>query len=148
MKIWRTGCDSVWGRGFSNCKLERTEHNTALFSGYLDTRIIRDGKVERAGWASMKTVEMLAFNRKNYKRHWDYYSHLLIKCRGDGRSYKIMLHSPGHIDMTWHDSHSYSLHTHGGPYWQYERIPFSKFFIAVGGRIQDIQKPVPKPGVR
>ncbi|KHJ83195.1 hypothetical protein OESDEN_17107 [Oesophagostomum dentatum] len=50
-----------------------------------------------------------------------------------------MLHAPLAIDMTWGDSFSYPLHTHGGPYWQYEKIPFSKFFHTVAGRIQDKQ---------
>lgn len=146
--MWRTGCDSVWGEGFSTCSLELTDHKTALFSGNIDTRVIKDGKIERAGWASIKTIDRRSFNGKNYRRHWKDYSHLLIKCRGDGRSYKIMLHHPGHVDMQWHDCHSYPLHTHGGPYWQYERIPFSRFILAVGGRIQDRQFLVPKFNVR
>lgn len=50
-----------------------------------------------------------------------------------------MLHSPEYADVTWGDSHSYPLHTHGGPYWQYEKIPFSRFFHTVSGRIQDRQ---------
>ncbi|ETN69156.1 hypothetical protein NECAME_05373 [Necator americanus] len=50
-----------------------------------------------------------------------------------------MLHAPLAIDMTWGDSFSYPLHTHGGPYWQYEKIPFSRFFHTVAGRIQDKQ---------
>uniref|UniRef100_A0AC34F1Y4 NADH:ubiquinone oxidoreductase intermediate-associated protein 30 domain-containing protein n=1 Tax=Panagrolaimus sp. ES5 TaxID=591445 RepID=A0AC34F1Y4_9BILA len=66
----------------------------------------------------------------------------VVKCRGDGRSYKIMLYVPGSIDLTWGDSYAYPLHTHGGPYWQYEKIPFSRFLHTVGGRIQDIQKPI------
>lgn len=136
------------GEGFTKCALARTEHNTALFTGHLDTRLIRDGKTERAGWASMKTIDTLAFNRKRYMRHWMHYSHLLIKCRGDGRSYKVMLHHPGHLDLMWFDSHSYPLHTHGGPYWQYEKIPFSRFFLTVGGRIQDLQHPLPTFAVR
>jgi NADH dehydrogenase [ubiquinone] 1 alpha subcomplex assembly factor 1 len=53
-----------------------------------------------------------------------------------------MLYVPGSIDVTWGDTYAYPLHTHGGPYWQYEKIPFSRFLHTVGGRIQDVQKPI------
>jgi len=90
----------------------------------------------------MKTVDQLSFNRRRRYHHWRDFTHLVVKCRGDGRSYKIMLHVPEHFNVTWGSSYSYSLHTHGGPYWQYERIPFSKFFFTCGGRIQDTQVPI------
>jgi NADH dehydrogenase [ubiquinone] 1 alpha subcomplex assembly factor 1 len=146
---WMTGCDSIWGEGFSKVSLTRTEQNTGLFTGYIDSRIIKSGKrIERAGWASMKTIDRRSFNRKHYNYYFKDYSHLLIKCRGDGRSYKVILHNPGYIDLLWHDAHSFPLHTHGGPYWQYARLPFSRFFHTVGGRIQDRQYRVPDWNVR
>ncbi|KAK6060240.1 Complex I intermediate-associated protein 30 [Cooperia oncophora] len=110
--------------------------------GNISTEIVKDGRVERAGWASVKLEDRKFLNRKKYLWNWKNFSHLLIKCRGDGRSYKIMLHAPKAIDMTWGDSYSYPLHTRGGPYWQYEKIPFSKFFHTVAGRIQDKQNSV------
>uniref|UniRef100_A0AC35UA59 RNA helicase n=1 Tax=Rhabditophanes sp. KR3021 TaxID=114890 RepID=A0AC35UA59_9BILA len=139
MDIWRTGCDADWGKGFSSGSLILTENNTGLFSGNIDTTVMKDGVVERAGWASMKTQDKSSFNRKKYMTRWWNYSHLIVRCRGDGRSYKLMLHVPGSIDLTWGDSYSYPLHTHGGPYWQVEKIPFSRFFHTVSGRIQDKQ---------
>uniref|UniRef100_A0A0N5BAX5 CIA30 domain-containing protein n=1 Tax=Strongyloides papillosus TaxID=174720 RepID=A0A0N5BAX5_STREA len=142
MDKWGTGCDSDWGKGFSTCSFKLTDDNTAVFSGNLVTQIPRDGKVEKAGWASIKTIETNAFMKKKYLSRWSNYSHLIIKCRGDGRSYKVMLHAPGHIDLTWGDTFSYPLHTHGGPYWQIEKIPFSRFFHTVYGRIQDVQEKV------
>lgn len=87
----------------------------------------------------MKLEDRKSFNRKKFFSKWRNFSHLLLKIRGDGRSYKLMLHSPLSMDFTWGDSFSYPLHTHGGPYWQYEKIPFSKFFHTVAGRIQDRQ---------
>ncbi|WKY10299.1 hypothetical protein Q1695_002557 [Nippostrongylus brasiliensis] len=142
ISLWRTGCDADWNEGFSSCRFVPTDNNTAIFSGKISTEIIKDGRIERAGWASVKSNDKKAFNRKKYVDRWRNFSHLLIKCRGDGRSYKVMLHAPGAIDMTWGDSYSYPLHTRGGPYWQYEKIPFSKFFLTVQGRIQDKQNRV------
>ncbi|CAD5224151.1 unnamed protein product [Bursaphelenchus okinawaensis] len=143
MARWQTGCDSDWGEGFSTVKLERTERGTAMFSGYLDTTILKNGRIERAGWCTMKSVDIRALNRKSYKRHWCNYNQLLIKCRGDGRSYKVILYIPGSIDVNWGDCFSYPLHTHGGPYWQYYRIPYSRFFQTIGGRILDQQQALP-----
>ncbi|CAD5232006.1 unnamed protein product [Bursaphelenchus xylophilus] len=143
MSRWQTGCDSDWGEGFSTVKLERTAQGTAMFTGYLDTTVLKNGRIERAGWCTMKSVDSRALNRKSVKKHWEYYNQLLIKCRGDGRSYKVIVYTPGYIDMMWGNCYSYPLHTHGGPYWQYYRIPFSRFFQTVGGRIMDVQRPLP-----
>uniref|UniRef100_A0A0N5AXW4 CIA30 domain-containing protein n=1 Tax=Syphacia muris TaxID=451379 RepID=A0A0N5AXW4_9BILA len=137
LSMWNIGCDADEGYGYSKCELVPTDRKTAIFRGYLSTEV--DGKHERSGWASMKLNLKKSFFRKLYFTRWSSYSHLLIKCRGDGRSYKVMLHCPGLIDVLWGNSYSFPLHTHGGPYWQYEKIPFSKFFLTVGGRIQDNQ---------
>ncbi|KAI1723825.1 complex I intermediate-associated protein 30 (CIA30) domain-containing protein [Ditylenchus destructor] len=145
LKNWTTGCDSDWSQGYSKCELTRTDRGTALFQGTLSTRLVKDGKTVRAGWCNMKSVDKRAFERKKfYGQDWIYYNHLLIKCRGDGRTYKVMLHTPLLTDVTWGDSHSYQLHTHGGPYWQYEKIPFSRFIHTVNMRIQDRQRPIEK----
>ncbi|VDM38194.1 unnamed protein product [Toxocara canis] len=139
LRLWHTGCDSDWGEGYSTCEFVQTDRKTAVFRGKLSTQVIKDGRVQRAGWAAIKLEDRKSFLRKKYLSRWASFSHLLIKCRGDGRSYKVMLFTPGAIDVTWGDSFSYPLHTHGGPYWQYERIPFSRFFHTVAGRIQDRQ---------
>ncbi|VDN06050.1 unnamed protein product [Thelazia callipaeda] len=141
-KCWRTGADSDSNEGFSKCEFIPTDRKTALFRGNLSTELLKDGKVERAGWAAIKFEERGPFFRKRYFRKWCNYSHFLIKCRGDGRTYKIILNSPLFLDVTWGNSHSYYLHTHGGPYWQYEAIPFSKFIFTIRNRIMDRQHPV------
>lgn len=59
-----------------------------------------------------------------------------------------MLYAPGVIDLSWGDTWSHPLYTHGGPYWQYEKCAFSRFFHTVWGRVQDKQAPVPLASVR
>ncbi|KAM3717187.1 putative complex I intermediate-associated protein 30 [Dirofilaria immitis] len=105
-------------------------------------KTLEDGRIERAGWAAIKFEERGPFLKKRYFNRWSNYSHFLIKCRGDGRTYKISLNSPLLFDITWGDAHSYYLHTHGGPYWQYEAIPFSRFIHIVRNRIMDKQYPI------
>uniref|UniRef100_A0A8R1XX74 RRM domain-containing protein n=1 Tax=Onchocerca volvulus TaxID=6282 RepID=A0A8R1XX74_ONCVO len=141
-KFWRCGADSDSNEGLSKCEFVPTDRKTALFRGRLSTELIKDGRIERAGWAAIKFEERGPFLKKRYFSKWSNYSHFLIKCRGDGRTYKISLNSPLLFDITWGDAHSYYLHTHGGPYWQYEAIPFSKFIHTVRNRIMDKQYPI------
>ncbi|CAG9533251.1 unnamed protein product [Cercopithifilaria johnstoni] len=141
-KFWRCGADSDSNEGFSKCEFIPTDRKTALFRGTLSTELIKDGRIERAGWAAIKFEERGPFFKKKYFSKWSNYSHFLIKCRGDGRTYKISLNSPLLFDISWGDAHSYYLHTHGGPYWQYETIPFSKFIHTVRNRIMDKQYPI------
>uniref|UniRef100_A0A1I8F127 Exonuclease domain-containing protein n=2 Tax=Wuchereria bancrofti TaxID=6293 RepID=A0A1I8F127_WUCBA len=141
-KFWRCGADSDSNEGFSKCEFIPTDRKTALFRGTLSTELIKDGRIERAGWAAIKFEDRGPFLKKKYFSKWSNYSHFLIKCRGDGRTYKISLNSPLLFDVTWGDAHSYYLHTHGGPYWQYEAVPFSKFIHTVRNRIMDKQYPI------
>ncbi|KAM3717186.1 putative complex I intermediate-associated protein 30 [Dirofilaria immitis] len=141
-KFWRCGADSDSNEGFSKCEFIPTDRKTAIFRGRLSTELVKDGRIERAGWAAIKFEERGPFLKKRYFNRWSNYSHFLIKCRGDGRTYKISLNSPLLFDITWGDAHSYYLHTHGGPYWQYEAIPFSRFIHIVRNRIMDKQYPI------
>jgi len=141
-KKWIRGADSDWNEGYSKCELYRSDRNTAIFQGTLSSKLVKDGKMKRAGWCSMKTIDRAAFNWRVRYDEWGDYSHFLIKVRGDGRMYKIMLWVQEFVDVSWGCSYSYPLHTHGGPYWQYERIPFSKFFLTFSMRIQDDQRKV------
>merc|ERR1719222_378580 len=62
-----------------------------------------------------------------------------MNIRGDGRKYMINLKVKRDFDILWNDRWHYPLYTRGGPYWQYVKIPWSKFFLGSRGRIQDRQ---------
>lgn len=139
-KSWQTACDQDWDEGFSSVNWTRSKSGCALFSGHLDSKTMpRDGTVERVGWANVTCPE----KRKSFGRDDRYdlegYTHLVMRVRGDGRKYGVIIRCRGHFDITWYDIYSYGLYTTGGPYWQFVKIPFSKFFLNYKGAIQDNQ---------
>ncbi|XP_014245839.1 complex I intermediate-associated protein 30, mitochondrial [Cimex lectularius] len=142
LDTWITTCDSDHGEGFSSCSLI-LNNGHGLFSGNLSTDFPKDGKIKRSGYCTVRTKRM----RKSFKRDayldWNPYNHLVLRVRGDGRSYMLNISTCGIFDQMWNDVYHYILFTRGGPYWQIVKIPFSKFFLSSKGRIQDIQSEMP-----
>lgn len=106
--------------------------------------------------------ERRSFSRQKV-RDWSEFTDLVLRVRGDGRSYKVNIHVKRLFDLQWNDLYSFPLHTRGGPYWQnvkviasfwYHRhrlsasstsfqIPFDRFMFTSESFIQDSQKKVP-----
>jgi NADH dehydrogenase [ubiquinone] 1 alpha subcomplex assembly factor 1 len=80
---------------------------------------------------------------RDAEHDWTLYNTLVLKVRGDGRPYLINLSCEGYYDISWNDIYHYVLYTRGGPHWQITKIPFSKFFYASKGRVQDLQTQIP-----
>lgn len=140
---WVVTTDKDHGEGYSQAALELSPAGYGLFHGNLESRVPKDGRIKRAGYANIKSLRV----RKSFKRDdfydWSQYNTLVLKVRGDGRSYLINLAAEGYYDILWNDIYHYVLYTRGGPHWQVAKIPFSKFFLASKGRVQDQQGPVP-----
>lgn len=142
LNTWVTSADSDHSEGFSQCSFVINTRNHALFSGVLSTDVPKDGVIKRSGYCAVRTIRaMKSFKRESYM-NWAQYTHLVIRCRGDGRTYMLNVYSAGYYDQFWNDCFHYPLYTRGGPYWQITRIPFSKFFFSSKGRIQDRQRPL------
>nr|CAG4648743.1 EOG090X091L [Polyphemus pediculus] len=140
---WIVTSDRDHGEGYSTCSLALSPTGKGLFSGVLSTQVVKNGKVKKAGYCNMKSEPPTkSFKRDDY-HNWSLYTHIVLRVRGDGRSYMMNVGSAGYFDVNWHDMYNYILHTRGGPHWQVSRIPFSKFFLASKGRIQDRQCPLP-----
>ncbi|XP_075983044.1 complex I intermediate-associated protein 30 [Anticarsia gemmatalis] len=134
-----TTADSDHNEGFSKCSLEMSSAGRARFHGYLDVRVPKDGRIKKAGYCAMRSKRV----RKSFKRpatyDWHLYNTLVLKLRGDGRSYLLNISCEGYYDITWNDIYHYVLYTRGGPYWQIAKIPLSKFVLGSKGRLQDKQ---------
>jgi len=149
MKKWVVSSDSDHGDGYSTAKLEYTRSSKALFHGFLDTKVPIDGKITRTGYCNMKMVAKKTPFRKDTSYDWGPYTHLVCRVRGDGRVYNVNLHLDSIFDVGWYDTYHYFIWTRGGPYWQYVRLPFSKFVFAYKGRIQVVQPPsIPKDSIK
>lgn len=134
---WVVTSDSDYNQGYSKATFEPSPHGTAIFSGTLNTTRPRDGRTKRAGYCNITSQQpQKAFFRKA-NLNWEHYTHLVLRVRGDGRCYMINLLAQGMFDLQWNDCYHYMLHTRGGPYWQYTKIPFSKFVFSSKGWIQD-----------
>ncbi|KAL6254911.1 hypothetical protein P5V15_014253 [Pogonomyrmex californicus] len=139
---WVTTCDSDYEEGFSTAKLEMSSTGTGIFSGILSTRLPKDGRIKYAGYCNITTIPKYKSFKREVYHDWTPYTHLVLRIRGDGRCYVLNIATRGIFDLTWNDVYHYVLHTRGGPYWQYVRIPFSKFIFSSKGRLQDNQIPI------
>lgn len=121
---------------------------TGVFSGILSSRLPKDGRIKHAGYCNITTTSKYKSFKREVSHDWSPYTHLILRVRGDGRSYSINLNTRDLFDLTWNDLYQYVLHTRGGPYWQYIKIPFSKFVFSSKGRVQDKQIPIMLDGIK
>lgn len=145
MAEWIVTKDADWGEGYSSAEFHLNNAGTGgVFSGNLSTRVPQDGRTMTSGYANIASMtRRKSFARMKIMEHWQNYTHLTMNVRGDGRKYMINLKVKRDYDMIWDDRWHYPLFTRGGPYWQYVKIPFSKFYLGHKGYIQDKQEPVP-----
>ena len=53
---------------------------------------------------------------------WTKYSGVQLWVRGDGRKYRLNIHTKADYDIEYHDLWTAYLYTRGGPYWQYVKV--------------------------
>ncbi|CAI9730804.1 Hypothetical predicted protein [Octopus vulgaris] len=140
---WVVTCDSDHRQGSSTATFEINKNGNGFFHGNLSTKIPKDGIVKDAGYVNIRSPR----NMKSFKRFipydWTWYTHFVIRVRGDGRTYMLNLQMDMTYDVHWDDVYNFALYTRGGPYWQVAKIPISRFYRAYKGRIQDRQDPLP-----
>lgn len=136
---WVVTCDSDHNEGSSKALFELNKNGNGLFHGHLSTKLPKDGIVKDAGYVNLRSPRLM----KSFKRPIPYdlsrYTHLVLRVRGDGRTYMLNFQMDMTFDIHWDDVYNFALYTRGGPYWQVAKIPFSRFYRAFKGRVQDKQ---------
>jgi len=143
LKTWRVTSDKTNREGNSDCKLIINDKKKAVFSGNIDLSLPKDGKKRFSGYCGIKSFRKTkSFFREDFY-YFSPFTHLELRVRGDGRNYSVNLGVGMYYDINWFTSYTFAIFTHGGPYWQVIRIPFSQFFLTSKGRTQDKQCPIP-----
>jgi len=145
---WVVTSDKDHNEGKSTAEFILGTNRHGMFRGCLDTTVPKDGIIKNAGYCNVRSpTNMISFKRvRTYD--WNLFTHLVMRVRGDGRSYQIILNMERNFDLQWNDQYSYPLFTRGGPYWQTAKIPFSKFILNAKGRIQDKQEAIQLDQIR
>ncbi|CAH8579335.1 unnamed protein product [Schistosoma rodhaini] len=97
------------------------------FRGFISTRVPKRGDLVHAGFANLRSPESKLFGCV-MPYGCEAYSHLIIRYRGDGRKYQIVVLPRAEWDFYRFNTHQFTLYTRGGPYWQIAKIPLSKFY--------------------
>ncbi|VDD79366.1 unnamed protein product [Mesocestoides corti] len=118
-----------------------------LFRGQISTRVPDRGDLVRAGFAHLRSPEHTHFGFLA-EYNFNPYTHLIIRYRGDGRTYRLNIHPRSDWDVFWFDMHQFPLYTRGGPYWTIAKIPFSAFYLSNKGQVVDRQHRLPLTNVR
>lgn len=139
---WIVTCDSDHNEGRSQASFDLSTSGYGLFNGAVTASLPVDGRIKKAGYASVRSWRHTKSFKRDAYMDWSCYNTLVMRVRGDGRPYMINIGTEGFFDITWNDIYHYVLYTRGGPHWQTTRIPFSKFFLASNGVVQDRQFPI------
>ncbi|KAL3316495.1 Protein phosphatase methylesterase 1 [Cichlidogyrus casuarinus] len=124
MRMLKAGWESRTGRGSSEFK-----GGYGLLRGYISTKVPETGDIAQAGFASLISPEN---SRLGFVQPYSFegYNCLVMRFRGDGRTYRINFQYKSPFLEFHHDLHQFLLYTRGGPHWQIAKIPLHKFYVS------------------
>eukprot|EP00730_Choanoeca_flexa_P005637 TRINITY_DN11990_c0_g1_i1.p1 TRINITY_DN11990_c0_g1~~TRINITY_DN11990_c0_g1_i1.p1 ORF type:complete len:234 (+),score=55.62 TRINITY_DN11990_c0_g1_i1:94-795(+) len=133
---WITATDKDFFGGFSEAKVEHHPDGFARFTGELSTEIPSGSKIERSGFALMRSkIQPKHIFDKGYLDMGDC-NMLEFVLRGDGRAYIANIQS---TSLQEADLYQSFLYTRGGPSWQTIHVPLSDFLLTHMGYVQNEQ---------
>lgn len=140
---WQVSTDAGYKIGKTRAEFVLTAQNTGLFRGDLSDDFDQPERMQAmyTGYANIRSfTQYKAFRRVKRSEEHDDYNCFVMRLRGDGRTYAFNLSVPQFYNQTHTYLYSTPIYTHGGPYWQTIKVPYSKFFSVTHGRLSDGQE--------
>ena len=103
IKKWTVRTDLDESVGESTAELVPSGHGSVLFRGHISSKIVNENTLyNQSGFAIMSSERLRGtFIMPAYQKGWTFFTHILIRLRGDGRFYEIRFHTPDHDRHHW-----------------------------------------------
>lgn len=125
--------------GKSVATMSTSDNGRLLFKGKLSTELDQGSNVDHSGFCGIRSKPVIGLFDKIETVDMTYYDAVDIKYRGDGRCYFLNMQTESMMLLNQYDLFQAFLFTKGGPYWEVERVPFTKFLMTYQGYLQDEQ---------
>lgn len=125
--------------GKSEASLTTSVNGRLLFKGNVSTELEKNQNIDHSGFCGIRSKPVVGLFDKVETTDMTYYDAVDIKYRGDGRCYFLNLQTESMMMFNQYDLFQAFLFTKGGPYWEIERVPFTKFLMTYQGYLQDEQ---------
>lgn len=125
--------------GKSTVNLTKSKYGRMLFSGNVDINVPDNVEIDHSGFCGIRSNPNIGLFDKVVTTDMSYYDCVEIKYRGDGRPFFVNIQTASMMLLNEFDLFQAFLFTKGGPNWEVERIPFTKFLMTYKGYLQDEQ---------
>ena len=126
--------------GKSTAHLTTSKHGRLLFHGNVSLDMQDDAEIDHTGFCAIRSRPKIGLFNKIETTDLSFYDCIELIYRGDGRPYFVNIQTESMMLIeNKYDLFQGFLFTKGGPYWERERIPFSKFLVTYQGFLQDEQ---------
>lgn len=126
--------------GKSDANLTTSKHGRLHFHGNVSIDVDDDLEIDHSGFCAIRSKPIKGLFNKIETTDLSYYDCIEIKYRGDGRPYFVNIQTESMLMFeNKFDLFQGFLFTKGGPYWEIDRIPFTKFLVTYQGWLQDNQ---------
>lgn len=125
--------------GKSVATMNTSVNGRLMFTGELSTELDHGSKIDHSGFCGIRSKPVIGLFDKIQTVDMTYYDAVDIKYRGDGRCYFLNMQTESMMLLNQYDLFQAFLFTKGGPYWEVERVPFTKFLMTYQGYLQDEQ---------
>lgn len=103
IKKWTVRTDLDEGVGESTAELVPTGQGSVLFRGNISSKMVNQNTLyNQSGFAIMFSERLRGtFMMPAHQKGWTYFTHILLRIRGDGRFYEVRFHTPDQDRHHW-----------------------------------------------